>query len=86
MRNFNLRSFRLTRFLNSKKENEIRIFLEIVLDFPLLKKKHNESNVAEEYCWAITQAIGWACCGRSGSRVLENGFQLDVLEYKYTCI
>jgi hypothetical protein len=33
--------------------------------------------VAEEYCWAITQAAGRSCCGRSGYRVLEFGFQLD---------
>jgi len=40
-------------------------------------------NVTEEYCWAITQAIGRAWCGRSGSRVLEIGSQLGVLVHKY---
>ena len=43
-------------------------------------------NVTEEYCWAITQAMGWACCGRSGSSVLGTELQLDVLLYKYVCI
>jgi hypothetical protein len=33
--------------------------------------------VAEEYCWAITEAAGRSCCGRSHSRMLEFGFELD---------
>jgi hypothetical protein len=37
--------------------------------------------VAREYCWAISQTIGWACYGRSGSSVLEIEFQLDILVY-----
>ena len=36
--------------------------------------------MTEEYCWAITQAAGRSCCGRSGSSVLEFGFQLDCSE------
>jgi hypothetical protein len=39
--------------------------------------------VAEEYCWAITQAAGLSCCGRSGSRVLAIGFQLACHVYTY---
>jgi hypothetical protein len=39
--------------------------------------------VAEEYCWAITQAVGPSCCGRSGSSVLEGWFQLDSLVHTY---
>jgi hypothetical protein len=39
--------------------------------------------VAEEYCWAITQAAGRSCCGRSDSRVLELGFTLDYLTNTY---
>jgi len=35
--------------------------------------------MAEEYCWAITQAVGWYCWCLSGSVVLEFGFQLDPL-------
>lgn len=30
------------------------------------------------------RAAGWSCCGRSGSGVLQFGFQLDTLVYKYT--
>jgi len=33
--------------------------------------------VTEEYRWAITQAAGRSCCGRSGTSVLEYGFQVD---------
>jgi hypothetical protein len=35
--------------------------------------------MAEEYCWAITQAVGLSCCGQLVSSVLEFGFQLDSL-------
>jgi hypothetical protein len=35
--------------------------------------------VAEEYYWMKTQAAGPSFCGRSGSGVLEPGFQLDCL-------
>ena len=35
--------------------------------------------VAEEYCWAITQAARPSCCGRSGSSVLNSGFQVNSL-------
>ena len=39
--------------------------------------------MAEEYCWAITQAAGRSCGGRSDSSVLGVGFQLDSLVYSY---
>jgi hypothetical protein len=34
-------------------------------------------HVVEEYCWAITQAVGRSCCRRSSSIVLEFWYQLD---------
>jgi len=40
--------------------------------------------VTEGYCWAITQAAERSCCGRSGSIVLECGFQLDSLVHTQT--
>jgi hypothetical protein len=41
--------------------------------------------VAEEYCWAITQAAGRSCCGSAGSVVLEFRVQLDsLLQHIYT--
>jgi len=45
--------------------------------------KAHETKVVEEYHWAITQAAERFCCGRSGSAVLEFGFQLDSLLYTY---
>jgi hypothetical protein len=41
--------------------------------------KDDEATVAEDYCWAKTQAVGQPYYGRSGSSVLEFGFQLDTL-------
>jgi len=35
--------------------------------------------MTEDYCWAKTQIDGRSCCGRSGSSVLDFGFQLDSL-------
>jgi len=40
--------------------------------------------VAEEYCWAITQAGGQPFCGRSDTSALESVFRLDSLVRKYT--
>lgn len=37
--------------------------------------------VAEEYCWAITQAKEAACWDRSGCSVLESAFQVDLFLY-----
>ena len=31
--------------------------------------------MAEESCWAITQAAGWSCCQRSGSSLLDLDFK-----------
>jgi len=41
--------------------------------------------MVEEYCWAITPAAGRTCCGRSGSGVLEFGFQPDCVVCEYVC-
>ena len=38
--------------------------------------------VVEEYYWVITQVATRSCCGWSGLRVLEFGFELDFLVYK----
>ena len=42
--------------------------------------------LAEEYCWAITQAEGWSCCGLSHFIVLEFEFQLDFIVYTDTIV
>jgi hypothetical protein len=36
-----------------------------------------------EYCWAIPQAAGRSCCGRSDSIAWKLGFQLDSLKCTY---
>ena len=54
-------------------------FLKRPPNFFLLELKWIETQVAEEYWWAITQAAGRSCCGRSGSIVFDLAFQLDCL-------
>jgi hypothetical protein len=49
-------------------------FLKSILNFFLWEQKHNATKVAEEYCWAITQAAGQLCCCRLDSTVLELDF------------
>jgi hypothetical protein len=49
----------------------------------LQEGKYNETEVAEQYCWAITQASGWSCCGQSGCDVLKFGLQLDFLVHTH---
>ena len=40
--------------------------------------------MAEEYCWAIAQALGHSCCRRSSSVILEFRFQLEFHLYTRT--
>ena len=47
------------------------------------RTERGEMTVAEEYCWAMTQALGRLYCGRSGSSVMEFEFQLDCLAYTH---
>jgi len=35
----------------------------------------SDTEMAEKYCWAITQAVGRSYCSRLGSSVVELGFQ-----------
>jgi hypothetical protein len=44
---------------------------------PPFQWMRNETQVAEEYCWAITQEAAPLCCARSVSSVLDCEFQLD---------
>jgi hypothetical protein len=64
----NLNNFRSTQFFKSKRK----------------VWEHRETVMVGEYCWAMTQATGRSCWGRSGSVVLESGFQLHTPVY--TCI
>lgn len=42
-----------------------------------------ETKLAEECCWAITQAAERSYCGRSGSIVLGFGSQVHPVVYRY---
>jgi len=39
--------------------------------------------VAEEYCWAMTQATGQSCCDKLSFSVVDSRFQLDPLIHAY---
>jgi len=61
-----------------------------VPNISLREPKRNETQVAEEYCCAITQAAGRSCCSRSGSSVFECGFTpnffIHVYVWSYVCV
>jgi len=75
VRNFKLCNFRRKKFFNAKRN------LKIAAKFSFHERKRSETNLMEEYCWAIAKAEGQSCCGRSGSGVLEFGFQLNSYTY-----
>jgi len=66
-----------------KKEEVIILSVKHMLNFSLQVGKCSETKVAEEYCWAMTKAVGQSCCSLSGSRMLEFGLQLDSTAYTY---
>ena len=67
---------------NLKNErNPINNFFLNAPNFPLWEGKLNETKMAEEYCWAITQVAGLLCCGRSGPSDMKFGLQLDLCIY-----
>ena len=61
----NLKKFGIMTFLNERR---------IASPFQWMR---NETQVAAEYCWAITQEAAPLCCARSVSSVLDCEFQLD---------
>jgi hypothetical protein len=44
------------------------------------------NNISEMHSGRTPQAAGGSCCGRSGSSVLEFGYQLDRLVYVCVCV
>ena len=73
----------LSDLWNFKKVEKWNNTFETGQNFSLWRRRRNDTKVAEEFCWAITQAAGRSCCSRSGSCVLEFGFQLDSLVCTY---
>lgn len=69
--------------VRSFKKKEVSTFLKARRAFPWRDGKGTETKVAEECCWAITQAVGRPCCGRAGSSMVEFGFQVDPFLYTY---
>jgi hypothetical protein len=67
-----------------KKDKQMKKYLwNLGRVLTLQEWKRNETKVAEEYCWAITQAAVKSCCSRLVASVLEFGFELDSLVYAY---
>ena len=81
LRNFKLRNIRITEFQRKVDSWNSNIFKK-----PNFRRR-DEIAIDEgggRYCWAITQAAGRSCCGRSGSSAFDFGFhQLDFLVYTY---
>jgi hypothetical protein len=69
---FTVRNCRLRNFTNAK-YTEINFILKSLSNF----HSGTESAMADEYCWAITQAPRRARCSRFDSSVLECGFNLN---------
>jgi hypothetical protein len=51
--------------------------------YSLRESKFSQTDLTEEYCWAITQAAARSCCIRSDFSVLEFGFKLHSLVHTY---
>ena len=84
LHNFTLRCFRFTHFYGEK-TNKVIAFLKTEPKFSSRYWKCNETNVAKEYCWAITgvtEAVP-SFCGRSDSSVFESRFKTG-LPWMYT--
>jgi hypothetical protein len=52
-------------------------FIERPQNISLQELKCSEINVTEEYCCAITKAVGISCCGQQDSIELEFGPHLN---------
>ena len=65
---------------------KINNFFKRTSNFTLLARKRNDAEAAEEYCWAITHAKEWSCCGGSDFSVLQFGFQLYSYVYTDICV
>jgi hypothetical protein len=69
MSHFHVTQFHTYAMFKIKKNSNI---LHTGTEFVSCRKcKGNETEVVEEYCWAMAQAAEKSCCGRSGSNMLE---------------
>ena len=80
------------------REYKIKILPFLTCDFFFLSRSWNngivemcqnfqcEMRVAEEYWWAMTQAMGQSCYGSSGSSVLELDFDMYSWLYVYSVL
>jgi hypothetical protein len=59
------------------KRTELRTFLKRAPKFSLREWKSSETEVAKEYCWAITRVAKRSYCDRWVSSDLYSGFQAD---------
>jgi len=75
--------FQFQTYAIKKIKIKITMF-ETRIGFFLQEMKNNETMMAEESCWAITQAEGRSCCGRTRANVMGTGFQPDFLVYRHT--
>jgi hypothetical protein len=69
--------FGITGFQSERKK-----FCRCAPDFPLQERERSERKWEVKYCCAITQTVR-SSCGRSGSIVLEFGFQAGSLVTRY---
>ena len=76
---YDLRSFQLHTFINVKIRN-INIFEKHHI-FPCGNDSEMRRRWRKNTPGTVTQAASLSCCGRSGSIVLEFGFQLDSTVY-----
>ena len=77
----NLCSLRLKQFHKRYKKIEIKI-LNCGLNFCLWKWRHGTRG-GRRILLVDNMAFVWSCCGRSGSSMLQFGFQLDFLVHTH---
>jgi len=73
-----VKQFQTCIISKSKRKEESIPFLKCTPNYSLWEWKHNEIKVVEKYCSVVIQLEEWPCLSRSGSSVLEFGFQLEL--------
>ena len=73
---------RFPRFCERAQKFEILTHLNRALDSSLRERNRDETKMAREYCWAITQAAGRSCCRPSADSVLKCIYYIRI--YRHT--